>query len=474
MLRQPAKFPISYVISLAALCAICAFGGASRSDVLSHIVVQWIAAGLIAYAWFHRANSANVPRLPALFLFSLAGLMLLQLLPLPPALWQTLPGRELFADIDSAAGLQGTWRPISLVPDATLSSLLGLVAPAAALAILSLVPRNRWHIVLLAVLTLIVTSAVLGLLQVSAPNSALYFYRVTNHGSPVGFFANRNHQAILLALSSPFLVALLLGWQGRLASSGLFRPALFAVFLLCLVATLVNGSRIGFATFIIGLAGAAAMYRSFPATQKGDKQISRRQAVKMRRAKLAGAALITAVLGTIVVLSSRSLQTVDRLTETSLSDEGRLKLFLPLLDIAKAYFPFGSGFGSFPEIYKIHEADEQLTLSYLNHAHNDYVEFAIEGGAFAVFLMAAAILGIAFKSVAAWRGWGLPLTRRALYARLGSIMAVIAMAGSATDYPLRTPALGLIFMLGMLWLWSLDDDQFAVDPSPIKSKRVEP
>lgn len=454
--RAQKKIPVRTIVAIAALGTICAFGGASRIDVLSQIIVQWVAAATIAYAWIHRGRGEALPRTPLYLVMALAVLLLLQIVPLPPGLWQALPGRALFAEIDAATGLQETWRPISLVPDATLSSLLGLIGPAAALACFSLVPRERWHYLLLALLGLIVGSTILGLLQVGAPNGALYFYRVTNYGSPVGVFANRNHQAILFALAAPLLVAALLGWKSPFASARLFKPALFSIFLLCLVATLVNGSRIGFISFVIGVVGAAAMYASFPADRGPTNKVSEKQARKRTRAKILGGMLITFLCGAVALMSSRSLQTVDRLSETTLSDEGRLKLFKPLFDIAGTYFPVGTGFGSFPEIYKIHEPDDQLTLSYLNHAHNDYLEIAIEGGAFSILLLGTLLIGVARQCGLAWRNWGAPMTRRALYSRLGSIMAAIAAAGSVTDYPLRTPTLGFVFVLGMLWLWSTE------------------
>ena len=44
------------------------------------------------------------------------------------------------------------------------------------------------------------------------------------------------------------------------------------------------------------------------------------------------------------------------------------------------YAPFGGGFGSFEAAYKIVEPVNLLSLQYLNHAHNDYLELAIEAG----------------------------------------------------------------------------------------------
>jgi hypothetical protein len=396
-------------------------------------------------------------------LTAMMAIVAAQLIPLPPALWQNLPGRALFAQIDAAAGLAGTWRPISLVPDSTFSTLLGLVVPASAAAAFALTTRAKWHYLALALLSLILLSSILGLLQVGAPSTGLYFYKVTNIGSPVGFFANRKHQAIFLALAPILLVTILRGWDTRVSRHVLFKPALFSVFLLCLVAALVNGSRIGLIAFLFSVLGASALNWSLlQAAPRRDGRNLRREK-RLARLKLGlglGSVLIVAA---IAFLTSRSLESVSRFSETNFSGEDRLKLMGPLLDIAGTYFPWGTGFGSFPEVYKIHEPDVGLTLSYLNHAHNDLIEIVIEGGAASLALAVVALFDAIMAAYRSWRSWGTAFTRRALYARASSLMLIVLLIGSATDYPLRTPVLGFIAGLSMFWLWSFQDSDTAAD-----------
>lgn len=441
-------------VAIAATVVIGVFGGASRVDVMSQIVVQCTAAALLAYAWFHRANAAPLPKTPLRILAAMLAIVTAQLIPLPPAVWHNLPGRGLFSQIDAAAGLAGTWRPVSLVPDSTFSSLIGLVVPVSAAAAFALTTRAKWHYLALVLLSLILLSSILGLLQVGAPSSGLYFYKVTNIGSPVGFFANRNHQAIFLALAPILLVTILRGWDTRFTKHVLFKPALFSIFLLCLVAALVNGSRIGLIAFLFSVLGASALNWSL--LQAAPRPKSRNSHHERRLASLKlglgiGSVLIAAA---IAFLTSRSLESVSRFSETNFSGEDRLKLMGPLLDIAGTYFPWGTGFGSFPEVYKIHEPDAGLTLSYLNHAHNDLIEIVIEGGAASLALAVSALLYAILASYHSWRSWGTAFTRRALYARASSLMLIVLLIGSATDYPLRTPIFGFIAGLSMLWLWS--------------------
>lgn len=447
--------PLPVAVSLFATLGICAFGGASRNDVLSQIVVQFTAAGLIAFALVQRASWAALPKAPVLILGAILLIIAAQIVPLPPTLWHMLPGRDLITQIDAATALSETWRPISLVPDSTLSALLGLIAPISALVAFALIPRDRWHMLILTLLSLTLTSAIIGLLQVAAPSSGLYFYKVSNVGSPVGIFANRNHQAIFLALSPVLLMTLHLGWQTRLAQHKLFQPALLSIFLLCLVAALVNGSRIGLVAFALGLLGACALHLSFPRRAIEAAKERSRRAKRNARLKLG---IVTASILTAagaVLLSSRSLESVNRFSETTLSGEGRLKLTRPLLEIAGSYFPVGTGVGTFPEVYKIHEPDEYLTLSYLNHAHNEFIESIIESGAAALVLAACAFCWFVLVATRSWRAWGSAFTRGKLYARASTVMLLVLFIGCATDYPLRTPALGYIAVLALLWLSAL-------------------
>ena len=48
---------------------------------------------------------------------------------------------------------------------------------------------------------------------------------------------------------------------------------------------------------------------------------------------------------------------------------------LPTIErLIAAYAPWGSGLGTFEQVFKLHEPDALLSPSYLNHAHNDWLE----------------------------------------------------------------------------------------------------
>src|SRR3546814_9365868 len=68
----------------------------------------------------------------------------------------------------------------------------------------------------------------------------------------------------------------------------------------------------------------------------------------------------------------------------------RVQTWPTVSDMIQTYWMLGSGFGSFPGVYKIYEPDALLRPSYLNHAHNDWAELLITGGVpFALIILAA-------------------------------------------------------------------------------------
>ena len=101
-----------------------------------------------------------------------------------------------------------------------------------------------------------------------------------------------------------------------------------------------------------------------------------------------------------------------------------------------------SGLGTFEEVYRRFEPAQDVTNAFINHAHNDYLEIAVELGA----------PGLAL--IVLFLGWWLLCLLRLLgggaspYAWAGWLAAGIILTHSGWDYPLRTAALSTVFALG--------------------------
>jgi O-antigen ligase len=418
-------------------------GGGSRADIASLLYLRPAAICIIAiFALQFRASQFGRVRMPATLLLALACAMVLQLIPLPPPIWLALPGHAFLAEAAGAANIPQPWRPITLTPDATLNSLMSLCVPMAALIGACSIGRARQGALLNVLIIGGGVSACVGVLQLAlGPDSFLYLYRVTNDGVPVGLFANRNHQAILLSCMFPMLATWaslphLKSDQRRLRGIVALCAALAILPLL-----VITGSRAGLVLSLIGVAAALWLY--FSANTRFT--LSRRTWAIVIGSTLAAMALLI-WLGA----AYSKINAIDRAFYMSVGDDTRYTSLSTLLTMAKDYFPFGSGFGSFEFIYTKYEPVSSLDSTYLNHAHNDLVELVITGGiagllisfTFLMWLLAKAFATIKMRATRADDG----------FAALGAVLIVIVLAGSMADYPLRTPLIATFFAVACCWL----------------------
>ena len=421
------------LLILAAFAAVLALaGGASRFDEDQQAVVRIAAIlALGASVWALDLKPLAERRGLILAAGAIYLLVLIQLVPLPPQAWAGLPGHAPYAAIASASGAE-VWRPLSLTPDLTLNALYALLpATAAGLGALLLDRQGRIWLAR-GVVAIAFASAVLGLIQVAGAGSELHLYRVTSEDAPVGLLANRNHQAALLSCA--------LALTGALA--GLRRPdasdprvglgAALAIAAVLILGVLSTGSRMGLVLCAVGSLAGLAAYKA-----AGRRLLPSRP---VWRLALAGAvALLLVGVGLAAVRSGA----IERLAHTNRVSESRAAMIEPLLTTAKAFMPYGAGFGSFDSVYRRFEPNALLSTIYMNEAHDEPLQLAIEGGLPALALLAGfALWWIWTASRALLRASS--VQSRALC--VGWVAAtIILMLSSLVDYPLRTPLLSALF-----------------------------
>ena len=406
------------------------FGGSARADAFSATIVRLAAIPLLGVAIW-RLTTYGVDRKaiwPIVTLGALALTAVVQLVPLPPAAWGELPGHELAAQVYPIVGTPRPWLPASLFPDGTLNSLFALIPPGAiflAALTLDLNSRRRLLTVILATALLAVLLAMFQLVHGSG--GVLRFYGVTNLDSGVGFFANRNHQASLLFAALPIAAwwAMLRPEGSELKSSGerLIGLAVVAVLIVGLVLT-----RSRAAVILGGLSLALSLvlvYRS-----------SARQGRGQRVLLFAGVGVAVIVLIAIFSLAP----TIERFTYQPL---GLRWLQTPtFIRMGLDYAPFGSGLGSFEVVYQTYEPASLLREAYLMHAHDEFMEIWIEAGWLGALIVASGLCWFLTTAFTLWRD-----DRADELGRVGSIIVALLAAHSLADYPLRTPALAVLFAL---------------------------
>jgi O-antigen ligase len=424
-----------------------AMGGGSRSDIASLIALRPIAALMLGYGiWGLTRQHVKKHR----FLLSAATaiilLVIIQLIPLPPSIWSALPGRELISEIDRQAGLGGVWRPISLVPSGTWNAFFALLIPVALLVMgVRLTNEERSHLIPV-VIGLGLLSAIIALMQLeSAADSPLYFYAFTNNGAAVGLFANRNHQAVFLATLFPMLaVYASAGFPSsidvRVRGALAFAAGIFLVPLI-----LVAGSRAGLIVGGLGLLSVPFLYR-LPKLPGG----------KNRKPLLLGAiALAILVLTLVAIYLGRGLA-IERLIMHEATSELRYRAWGTVLKAAWQYFPVGSGFGTFPEVFLVHETRELLTPTRFNHAHNDWLELLLAGGLPALLLLGALIIALIRKIVGIWQTRSIGDHR---VAAMGLWIVALFGVASIVDYPIRVPSLACLFSVALMWIFAIAPDR---------------
>lgn len=411
------------------LVACLLLGGASAAGAAANALLQIAALGLIVALLWRR--DAPLPR-EARGLIWIAGtfviLTLVTLIPLPPSLWTGLPYRDEIATGFELIGMPAPSLPLSLAPPATIWSLLALLPPAAVfLLVVSLSNEERRRLAM-PLLTVAGLSIVLGAFQLlGGTESPLRPYAITNSGSPVGFFANVNHEGTLLLCSLPFVAFLAGRAAGRRSRSKRSGGAIISVALGLFLA-------VG-----IAISGSSAGYGLFLPTALASLLIYRRAVVgRLAWPWTAGMAVVLLVFAVAALRGPLSSEAFAG----DLSDQptSRRVLAATTTQAIKDSFPVGTGLGTFATVYRRYENPDRVTRQYANHAHNDYLEIVLELGLAGLLLILAFIAWWAMALVRVWRSE----VPGAALARAASVAIGVVLLHSIVDYPLRTSAIAAV------------------------------
>jgi hypothetical protein len=433
-------------------------GGASAAGYLANGILQLLGllCMLIVVLSGCVPRLSKAARLLLVLIGAAAALLTFELVPLPPFLWQLLPGRSTVVEGYSLLGMASPWLPISLSPSGTLAALTSLIPPAAVIVLVyASSGYGRLYSVYL-IIGVAIASIVLGLLQkMQGPDSLYYIYDVTNRGGVVGFFANRNHLATLLLAAIPLVGALSVSPKradkqddsklGRLMVTG-------CMALLIIVGVIVVRSSAGWLLLPPAIFATAAV---FLRGESGNVP----KAVLQVGAALAAVCVIASVVAPI-----KMNDLGDKLS--GMDPHMRNQSIRTTASAALGYLPFGSGGGSFVRVYPQYEDVETASLEYLNHAHDDYVEVALEHGLPGLALVLAAFALWLTQARRLWRpGKGDGLSRA------GSIIVAIVFAHSLVDYPLRTAAMAAVAAFAFALMVAPESEEMPKWQSTRKRKR---
>lgn len=417
-------------------------GGGSRADIASLGPLRALAAVVLAIAiWFQTGRSVRRVMVPLVALLALAVLIALQLVPLPPAWWSALPGHEPIVRLGELTGVADAWRPVTLSPMKTANSLASLMVPLAGLMLVALMDDAHWRRLPWVFIAAGAASALFGIAQILLPGmSGLYLYEITNDDSAVGLFSNRNHNAMFLSVALLFSVL-----QLERAKWGSVTPETLAAGVGALVifaGILVNASRSG----LVGLGLVGLIFAIRAVLQwRADRQAGQR-GIPLR--VIVGGALGLASVALVAVFAALGRSpAVERLLQHDPGQDLRVSALPTVMDILRDFQPFGTGFGAFEYAFRMREPEDMLGPRYFNNVHNDWLQFPLEGGIPAVIL---GLVVLALFTLRCWRlargGTGEGAMRDNAVA--GALTLVLLLIASIIDYPLRTPSIMLLAVIG--------------------------
>jgi O-antigen ligase len=411
-----------FALAALTLCAAVALGGGQGT--LGDSLVQLLALGMVGLAfWRHQGEPAA--RLPAWAWLAAVPLLLplAQMLPLPGVLWGLPEAREAIAAEAASAGvtLSPRWGLVSLGAERALAWML----PAVGLFLAGLQLGLRQRATLAALFVVLAcVGAILGLAQLAGGvDSPLRFYDITNSGSAVGFFANRNHHASFMAMALPFVLVGTAWWMNerREADAG---QALWLVAGIGLAALLIAGIAIANsrAGLLLGMLGLAL---SVPAVL----------AVR-RRAGTRRVLAVVVAIGLTLGVQFGLLGVLQQFQRDPMQDD-RFRTAPIVLEASQAHAPLGTGLGGFRQVFESFDRVVE-NPEYTNHAHNDAAELWLEGGWLAALLAVPLLAAFARAGWSAWRSEPTDPAAARILRQAAWIALLLVLLHSLVDYPLRT------------------------------------
>lgn len=421
------------IIAIVYLVLCLILGGASAAGAVANAILQIGAVIVILLLMWTRRTSIPAEARPLAWIVALfIGWALITLVPLPSSIWQSLPYRGEIAEGMRLLGLDQVSLPVSLAPTSTLASLLWLLPPAAIFLLALTLPPEQRRKLYGAVIILAALSMVLGIFQlIGGPDSRLRFYDITNEGSPVGLFANINHQATLILSAIPCTALLAARFATRRdrskRSGGMIIATALALFLTAGIA--LAGSVAGYALFLPVALASLLIYRRATAGPIGAGW-------KMTLGALLVGFVVFGVAGPL------GQQTLAEKYGEDVESSRRVLAQKTIVAIVDS-FPVGTGLGSFTDVYRRYENPLEARREFVNHAHNDYVEVVLEQGLVGGAVVVLFILWWGRRTLLAWQGDG----PGASAARAASVIIGLVLLHSIVDYPLRTSAIAAVVAL---------------------------
>lgn len=412
---------------LATLLLLVAYVFGGRTTPVTQLIYG-SATGLALLAWLWLPGRAG-GRMD--WLVMACGLVVLlvhlvQLIPLPPAIWHALPGRGVELDALNLIGAGNDYMPISLAPFKTQQALLAILTPVVLLYMTLMLSEEERTRMLAVIVALGLLTVLVGALQLAGGQANFARFYEYNYDSPylTGFNENRNTTAELLNYSALALVALCRVLGRRLTPRRQIVILVGGVMTFVL-AVVLTGSRSGVLAAILPMVLMLTVFRWPPIRMTG------------RSVAIGGGALVLCVVVLVALAANpRVLQTSERFS--TIGEDLRWQIHQDTRFAIGQYWPVGAGMDSFRAVFPLAERLEYVQPKIVNRAHSDYLELMLEAGIPGLIALAAIAGIVAFRIGA---NLVLPGSRvRKSHSFFALAVVCILALHSLVDYPVRTIA----------------------------------
>jgi len=413
------------------------WGGALLVVLVGLVSCAWLALYLFRKVEVNR-EVWRYARLPLALLVLVQLWVYAQTLYLPRALVEFISPQAY------AWHLKDGWLSLSLDREYTLYYLLRGFAYTLGFSLALVLVNTRQRVkILLQVLVFSGTfQATYGAFMVlSGLELGFFVEKYVGQGVATGTFVNRNHLAgylvMCLAAGIGLMMSQLVGdsaysWKERIRRwlRLLLSPRIrLRIYLAIMVVALVlTRSRMGNIAFFVSLAVAGTL-----AVFAGQR-FSWRVVVFLASLFFVDMLILGKWFGFDKLLA--------RLEQTNPATESRVRSGEYAFDYLGDFPMTGSGGGSFYGVFPNYQPDDFRAFHL--HAHNDYLEFAVELGLPATGMLLAFVLLAFWSACQVQRRRRTPLYKGAAFAVIMTI--VWAMVHSSSDFNLQIPANALTFM----------------------------
>ena len=382
--------PLS-VLLLGLLGAAPLLAGAVHEPVFVPLVAGCAVAGLLALG--RAAGGERAPLPGGRLLLALHALVLLQLVPRPPAVLRVLsPGSFSFYNDPLLVPL-AAWKPISVSPPDTLRGLAFLAGFSLLyLAVFREMAEGPWRRrLLLTVVGVGVALTVVAFLQAASPEPRKIYglWRPRWDWAVFGPYVNRNHFAGYLVMAAPLAVGFALEAISRLRAAWERRRR----------GWLLLGEREGnavvrwSAVVMVIVAGLLASQSRGGISAFAFSSLALPLASRRRRRTALGVALLVG-LGVVWIGVGGVLSAF----ETRGIRGSRLDLWRDMLPMAPRFPVFGVGWNAFATAYPWYQT--VWKTEWIGEAHNDYLQALLDGGLVGAVLVAG-LLAVVFRGALA-------------------------------------------------------------------------